>query len=921
MTSTTGATSTLSTQSTATASSVSTAAATTVTTTSTGVSAQLGGGGAQANSAAGNSKKNDNAVNSLNKGGGHPNSHDHQSKGADSNSSGGSGAAALQQHSLQNDEIYDFKSDKEKGIAEKAAAAASNSSVVSDKSGEPMEVDSTGTSTATAQKRPLIENDGETADADEVKRKKQRKDDSNVISSAATGGGVNQQQQQKEGKSSVTGQTRTPSAIGPASNKSGSNTLNVPDRKSPCASPKPGAQDGGGGGPNNTQLDNAVDPLADDSGKTGVGGGSAATVGELNSNAPKVPPLKIVIPQQSNDQDGAVGTRNGKNQSARNHPLPYVVASSNSNDSNSNAGDKEVSGGGSTSRCGSPVSTTTTSNSTEAATTTGSATSSKKGGSKEESIAAGQSATPSGNNNLVTSGGSSASGSGGSSAANVQSEATSIASGTMTTTTSTSSSEAGGRPVLPRVLRSSHRSSGLAVDRNANNASPSQQRNTSSPLNTDSNSNSANLGGTANNQGNNSNVTGITSSNSTSSSSNSSIGNVTGSNPQVGGAHLATATSSVGNNQEQQEQGGNNQTSSSGGSGSGTVSHSGGGQGHQSIQSSQQQHQQTATTTNPTTTVGHQHQQKDELHPRKRKIRASRDDAKGQGQSSSGGGGGGTSSSNSSGTSGSGSNNNQSSSSSSSNNVNQGTGQTHQQSSSGAAATTADGQDQNSSLAGGGDVHPHDQPITNCYQMFLSIRKQIERRQKKLVLVQPKPPQGFKDYLMNRKTYVLAGKASMEPACIQFPADVTQPLLRDLYATQERERHKLKMRHVVEKEKLVLAVEQEILRVHGRAARALANQSLPFSVCTILKDEEVYNILTPEQEEKDPNDRSRYNGRLFLKWLQDVDDKWEKIKVSKTEKQKNEQMKSGVMIIKHTSHKTTSWTFISYLFLGGQHLS
>ena len=85
--------------------------------------------------------------------------------------------------------------------------------------------------------------------------------------------------------------------------------------------------------------------------------------------------------------------------------------------------------------------------------------------------------------------------------------------------------------------------------------------------------------------------------------------------------------------------------------------------------------------------------------------------------------------------------------------------------------------------------------------------------------------------------------------------------------------------HVIEKEKLVLSVEQEILRVHGRAARALANQALPFSACSILKDEEVYNVITPEQEEKDRNARSRYNGRLFLSWLQDVDDKWEKIKV------------------------------------------
>lgn len=71
------------------------------------------------------------------------------------------------------------------------------------------------------------------------------------------------------------------------------------------------------------------------------------------------------------------------------------------------------------------------------------------------------------------------------------------------------------------------------------------------------------------------------------------------------------------------------------------------------------------------------------------------------------------------------------------------------------------------------------------------------------------------------------------------------------------------LQHVVEKEKLVLSVEQEILRVHGRAARALANQSLPFSVCTILRDEECYNLITPEQEEKDRNARSRYNGKVI----------------------------------------------------------
>ncbi|ROT83568.1 Ankyrin repeat domain-containing protein 11 [Penaeus vannamei] len=181
-----------------------------------------------------------------------------------------------------------------------------------------------------------------------------------------------------------------------------------------------------------------------------------------------------------------------------------------------------------------------------------------------------------------------------------------------------------------------------------------------------------------------------------------------------------------------------------------------------------------------------------------------------------------------------------------------------------------------------------DQPISNCYETFLKIRKQIERRRENLRPVQPKPPQGFKDYLMNRCSYVLAGNASsrLSVPVISPPASLCQ-LLKDLFNEQEKERYRLRLQHLIEKEKLVLSVEQEILRVHGRAARALANQALPFSVCTFLKDEEVYNIISPEQE-KDGNARSRYNGRLFLSWLQDVDDKWDKIKENMVLRHHNE---------------------------------
>ena len=142
----------------------------------------------------------------------------------------------------------------------------------------------------------------------------------------------------------------------------------------------------------------------------------------------------------------------------------------------------------------------------------------------------------------------------------------------------------------------------------------------------------------------------------------------------------------------------------------------------------------------------------------------------------------------------------------------------------------------------GGLVRPTDQPLTDI-EKHLNIRKQIEQRRKNLFPVQPKPPQGFKDYLMNKKTYHLEGNTGKDSRIQPIPKIAPPPslegALKSLFLTQENERYKLRMKHLVEKEKLVLAVEQEILRVHGRAARALANQSLPYSVCTILRDEEV----------------------------------------------------------------------------------
>ena len=70
-------------------------------------------------------------------------------------------------------------------------------------------------------------------------------------------------------------------------------------------------------------------------------------------------------------------------------------------------------------------------------------------------------------------------------------------------------------------------------------------------------------------------------------------------------------------------------------------------------------------------------------------------------------------------------------------------------------------------------------------------------------------------------------------------------------------------------EKLILSIEQEILREHGRAARAMANQGIPLSVCTLLRDEEIYNILDLEQVRDSMSlyiatDKRGYPHNIFL---------------------------------------------------------
>lgn len=244
-------------------------------------------------------------------------------------------------------------------------------------------------------------------------------------------------------------------------------------------------------------------------------------------------------------------------------------------------------------------------------------------------------------------------------------------------------------------------------------------------------------------------------------------------------------------------------------------------------------------------------------------------------------------------------------------------------------------------------------PAYNCYNMFQNIRKQVEKRRQTMCdsanpKSNQKAPQGFKNYLLTTGNYLLESRNESERNVnpnltveqINVPELLTKlnntEQLIELYREQELEREKMKVQHLVEREKVKLSLEQEILRVHNRASLASNNQSLPLSFTVLMKDEEIYNPIDQETEHsfdrnnlesaanhpkettttikneysratytcisnntyadlftltgksEDIGSRCRYSGRLLHSWLQDVEDKWGKIKKEIINRQRRE---------------------------------
>ncbi|XP_028659535.1 ankyrin repeat domain-containing protein 12 isoform X3 [Erpetoichthys calabaricus] len=188
------------------------------------------------------------------------------------------------------------------------------------------------------------------------------------------------------------------------------------------------------------------------------------------------------------------------------------------------------------------------------------------------------------------------------------------------------------------------------------------------------------------------------------------------------------------------------------------------------------------------------------------------------------------------------------------------------------------------------DIEPYQTDRANPYYEFLHIRKKIEEKRKVLCSVIPQAPQYYDEYVTFNGSYLLDGNP-LSKLCIPTitpPPSLLEPL-KELFKQQELVRMKLRLQHSIERDKLTVSNEQEVLRVHYRAARTLANQTLPFSACTVLLDAEVYNM--PHDSQTDDNKtsvRDRFNARQFMSWLQDVDDKFDKLKTCLLMRQQHE---------------------------------
>merc|ERR1719427_2428886 len=98
------------------------------------------------------------------------------------------------------------------------------------------------------------------------------------------------------------------------------------------------------------------------------------------------------------------------------------------------------------------------------------------------------------------------------------------------------------------------------------------------------------------------------------------------------------------------------------------------------------------------------------------------------------------------------------------------------------------------------------------YTERLNIDRIVGEKRRRLAPVISKKPDHFWDFLTYTGGYRLHGhpESRLSISVINPPPDLSQPM-QDLYVMHEAARTRLRVRHVIEREKLILSSEQEIM--------------------------------------------------------------------------------------------------------------
>jgi len=136
--------------------------------------------------------------------------------------------------------------------------------------------------------------------------------------------------------------------------------------------------------------------------------------------------------------------------------------------------------------------------------------------------------------------------------------------------------------------------------------------------------------------------------------------------------------------------------------------------------------------------------------------------------------------------------------------------------------------------------------LFNCIKKFVDLRQDVTKRREALIQskIDVRLPKNFNEFIISRKSYLIKGNKEAQKAVPFFkpPNDIPDDL-RLFFSKQEKERYSLRLRHRVEQDKLIILYEQEVLRCFNKAARAVANQEIPFSFCSMIKDDEIYSMF------------------------------------------------------------------------------